>query len=261
MPYKMQDSAARSRHDRRSEAPSSATKAALKNLLLFAFWPVTALVLYCDSANIAQVSAYGQWFSNGLAFLYLGGLISQMPWQRRVLAIIFVPLSAVGEIIFTMLLGLYHYRGGSIPLYVPLGHSILLSIGLGIGESEFAKLHQARLQLGLILFHAALIGSALILFGDTLSAILVTAFFAMLRYIPRRTTYLVIGILVLYIELLGTMWRCWTWSLTPFGSIHTTNPPTGAFACYVIADLIAVKCATLIEARWFGRLNRMRAEL
>lgn len=249
----MKISALSSRHAKRSAASSSTTQSALKVLLVLAFWPVTATVLYCDSANVAQSLAYGQWLSNGLALLYLGALISQMPWQRRVLAVIFVPFSAVGEVIFTMLLGLYQYRLGAIPLYVPLGHSILLSVGLAIGESDFAELHQARLQGGLIAFHALLVGGTLVLFGDTLSAVLLTIFFIMLCYIPRRTTYLVIGILVLYIELLGTMWRCWTWGLSPFGSLHTTNPPTGAFACYVIADLIAVKVATLIEAWWLGR--------
>lgn len=247
--HKMQDIALGSQpHERRATS-----SIAIKSVLWLAFWPLTALVLYCDSTNVASSINWGQGLSNGLAFLYLWGLVSQMPWQRRILAIIFVPLSAVGEVIFTLLLGLYHYRLGFILLYVPLGHSILLNVGLAVGESEFAELHKARLQAGLILFHAALVGGALVLFGDTLSALFITAFFILLCYIPRRTTYLVIGILVLYIELLGTMWQCWTWGLAPFGSLHTTNPPTGAFACYVIADLIAVKCAIAIENWWLRR--------
>jgi len=55
---------------------------------------------------------------------------------------------------------------------------------------------------------------------------------------------------VLYIELVGTWLGCWAWGPAPWGVLHTTNPPVGAFVCYVIADILVIKIA--------GRLARLR---
>ena len=49
------------------------------------------------------------------------------------------------------------------------------------------------------------------------------------------------GVLVLYIELVGTALGCWVWDPAPFGVLRTTNPPVGAFVCYVIADILVMK--------------------
>lgn len=234
-------------------------KSHLTTFLLIAFWPVTALVLYCDSQSIAAIFPYGQWLSNCITFLYLSALISQMKPRRQLLAIIFVPLSAIGEAIFTLVFGLYHYRLNAIPLYVPLGHAVLLSVGLACTDYSLIRLHKRHLQRALMLFHGLLIAGAFWLFRDMLSVVFGTVFFVMLLYICRRSTYLIIGVLVLYIELLGTRWGCWTWAPTAFGVLHTANPPVGAFACYVIADIIAVKCAAVISTgRYKWRIARLR---
>jgi hypothetical protein len=63
------------------------------------------------------------------------------------------------------------------------------------------------------------------------------------------------GVLVLYIELVGTALGCWLWEPRPFGVLHTTNPPVGAFVCYVIADILVMK----IAARLAPLIARMRA--
>src|SRR4028119_1856737 len=108
----------------------------LMRWLLLAFWPLTALVLFCDSPFVVQRVSYGQTLSAFLAGAFLLGLISQMPPQRRLVAMLFVPLSAIGEMIFTYVLGLYHYRTGTLPLYVPFGHAVLLSVGLVLADNE-----------------------------------------------------------------------------------------------------------------------------
>ncbi|MBV9470784.1 MAG: hypothetical protein JO316_18055 [Abitibacteriaceae bacterium] len=223
---------------------------------LIAFWPLTALVLYCDAQPIARLVPGGQELSNLIAFLYLSILISQMRPSRRLLAVLFVPLSAIGEAIFTLVFGLYHYRLNAIPLYVPLGHSILLSVGLSYADRSLWRVHKRTLQQALLLFHALLIGGTLLLFHDILSALLLAVFLIVLwqSRSRSRTTYLVIGGLVLYIELLGTMWGCWRWEPFAFGVLRTTNPPLGAFACYVIADIIAVKMAALVGS-WCSPLH------
>jgi hypothetical protein len=69
--------------------------------------------------------------------------------------------------------------------------------------------------------------------------------FILILYRKRgRPFYLIMGVLVLYIELVGTALGCWVWGAAPFGVLHTTNPPVGAFACYVIADILVMKIAS-----------------
>ncbi|HEY3229211.1 MAG TPA: hypothetical protein VGJ87_08325, partial [Roseiflexaceae bacterium] len=96
----------------------------------------------------------------------------------------------------------------------------------------------------LIAFHAGLFGGAALALHDTLSA-LFGALFILILYRKRgRPFYLIMGVLVLYIELVGTALGCWVWGAAPFGVLHTTNPPVGAFACYVIADILVMKIAS-----------------
>ena len=225
--------------------------------MLLLFWPLTALVLYCDSVAVARITAYGQWFSTFLALSYLGALMLHMSPQRRLLVMLFVPLSAVGEVMFSLWFGLYQYRLEMIPWYVPLGHSILLGAGLMLSDLPGLKVKQRVFEHGLTLFHALLVAGALLLFRDSLSAILIVGFFVMLPWMRNRMAYLVIGVLVLYVELLGTYWRCWTWGNSPFGVLQTTNPPVGAFACYILAEMIALKYAGIIETCWANHRVRI----
>ena len=88
-----------------------------------------------------------------------------------------------------------------------------------------------------------LFAGAWLALGDTLSAIFGALFLVILYRKRCRPFYLIMGVLVLYIELVGTALGCWVWDMAPFGVLHTTNPPVGAFVCYVIADILVMKLA------------------
>ncbi|HUS13881.1 MAG TPA: hypothetical protein VM536_02580 [Chloroflexia bacterium] len=225
----------------------------LRAFLLPAFWPLTALVLFCDSRIVAGGGSDGQLISNLLAPAFLLLLAVRLRPDQRLLAALFVPISAAGEGVFSLLFGLYHYRLGGVPVYVPFGHAILLSVGLVLADSAFVKRHERRVRDALILFHGGLMGGAFLLLGDSLTAIFGSVFCLVLWRKRGRPFYLIMGVLVLYIELLGTMWGCWVWEPAPWGVLHTTNPPMGAFACYVIADIIAMKTAARITPLWARR--------
>jgi hypothetical protein len=226
--------------------PQSESTRATRFLLIL-FWPLTALVLFCDSRVTADHFQYGQWLSGLMASAFLLALMSRVSPQRQLLLALFVPLSATGEAIFSLFLGLYHYRSGSIPLYVPFGHSILMAVGLIMSDSAFVQRHGRRLCNGLLLFHGGLIAATLLWRGDTLSSLFAVLFVVILRGRCDRPFYLILGLLVLYVEILGTFWGCWTWRPDPFGILQTTNPPPGAFTCYVIGDILAIQIAVGVE--------------
>jgi hypothetical protein len=223
-------------------------------VLLIAFWPLTALVLFADSVALAGHSLGGQWITNLLAPLFLLGLMRPLPPDRQLVAALFVPIAAAGETVFSLVFGLYTYRLGGVPPYVPFGHAILLGIGLLLADLPFVLRHARPIRVALIAFHGGLIGGAGLL-GDSLSVLFGLVFFLVLWRKRGQLLYLIIGVLVLYIELLGTAWGCWTWGPAPWGVLHTLNPPVGAFACYVLADILALKSAAWVAPR----LARLRA--
>jgi hypothetical protein len=226
------------------------TDSRFNRLLFFIFWPLTALVLWCDSHIVERDTAQAQWLSNDLAPLFLLLLVSRMSPHRRLQVGLFVPLSALGEILFSLVFGFYHYRLDAVPLYVPFGHSILMSVGLMLADSHFVRSRESQIKKALLLFHGSLIAGTLLLRGDTLSTLFTICFLLLLRRRFARPFYLILGVLVLYVEILGTSWGCWTWRPDSFGWLHTVNPPPGAFTCYVIGDLGAIAIAGRIAARW-----------
>ena len=118
-----------------------------------------------------------------------------------------------------------------------------------ISELPAVQAHEARVRWGLLVFHVALFGGAVLALGDTLSAIF-GALLVVILYRKRcRPFYLIMGVLVLYIELVGTALGCWVWDPAPFGVLRTTNPPVGAFVCYVIADILVMKISAFLVLR------------
>jgi hypothetical protein len=223
------------------------------NFLLIVFWPLTAFILYLDSTDLAKYFD-GQILANLLAPLFLALLVLKLPIEQRLPVLLFVPLSAFGEALFSLAFKLYEYRLGGVPLYVPFGHSILLGIGLLLAHSTLVLQHELRVRRWLLCFHGALIVSAWAWFGDSLSLLWGGAFFAFWfareKKQKARTFSLIVGVLVLYIELLGTHWNCWNWAPRPWNLLHTVNPPVGAFAAYVVGELHAIRCAHQLAARW-----------
>ncbi len=97
----------------------------------------------------------------------------------------------------SLLFGLYTYKFGAVPFYVPFGHAILFSTGLLIAELPSVVAHEARVRWGLLAFHAGLFDGAVLALGDSLSAIF-GALFVLILYRKRaHLLYLIMGVLVL----------------------------------------------------------------
>lgn len=218
----------------------------VRRFILISFLPLTALVLAIDSNQlVAALGIDGQPFANVFITSYFLLLLFGLRPKQRLMAMIFVPFAAIGECIFSLLFGLYIYRLEMVPLYVPFGHGVLFSMGLLVAELSVIQKHDQRLKPLLISLFCLLFGGAILLLHDSLSAIFGLVFLWVLRRKGYQTLYFIMGLLVLYVELVGTHWGCWGWTPHPFGQawLHATNPPVGAFACYVLADLGVMKLA------------------
>ncbi|MBA3470747.1 MAG: tetratricopeptide repeat protein [Herpetosiphonaceae bacterium] len=215
-----------------------------RSWLIAGFGPIVVFALGSDSAWLAANGFNGQILSNMAAPFYLLLLLRGLRPEQRLMALVFVPFSALGEYLFSLVFQLYTYKSGGVPFYIPFGHAILFSTGMLIVETAWVTQRRRQLRIALLGLHLGLFGGALVLLGDTLSAVLGLIFVLIMVAYRGRLLYLVMGVLVLYIELLGTALGCWRWDAAPFGLLQTTNPPVGAFVCYVIADIVVIQALT-----------------
>ena len=151
---------------------------------------------------------------------------------------IFVGL--LGEFLFSIVLGMYHYRLENIPLWLAFGHGLIFAVVFVISHKPVVKKHQEPLQLILIAF--AVIYSTFWLFwaNDWFGFLCTVAFLAILFTAKKsRLFFLIMYALVCYIEIIGTATGSWYWPSTLFGLEHfpsSGNPPTGIAIFYFLFD-------------------------
>jgi hypothetical protein len=217
--------------------------------LIAGFFPIVIFALGADSRWLLERGFDGQILSNLSAPLYFLLVLRGLRADQRLMALVFVPFATVGEFIFSLILQLYTYKFGSVPFYVPFGHAILFSTGLLIAEHPLVLAREVQVRQALLIAHVGLFLGAFFLLNDTLSAVFGVVFIPLLMRARGRPFYLIMGMLVLYIELVGTAFGCWIWDSAPLRVLHTTNPPIGAFVCYVIADVLVIKIARRIGVK------------
>jgi hypothetical protein len=135
--------------------------------------------------------------------------------------------------------GLYEYRLGNIPFFVPPGHVLLFYLGTRIA---------ARLPDGAEWWVAApslVVVAALALAGrDTLGPLLFALFAACLALSPSRRLYATMLLLALAMELWGTWLGNWAWRPeVPGLGLVTGNPPLAAGSFYAVLDMLVVAAA------------------
>jgi hypothetical protein len=171
--------------------------------------------------------------------------------ERRALMACVV-IATAGEMLLSLGWGLYTYRLGNIPLYVPPGHALILLLGIALARRMPESVACAIIGVAAIYALAAAV-TGLDTFGVLLCFVFAGAALAMPA---QRRLYATTFVLSLALELAGTALGNWIWaSEVPVLGLVTTNPPgaSGAFYCALDA-LVAVASRTL--AGWkFSRTS------
>ena len=210
---------------------------------LFPFF--TLLALGIDSVAFAKSYFDGRTLTNVLAITYFSLFFYASQSYLRKLMFCMVFLSYIGELLFCKLLGMYHYRTNFIPLYVPFGHAIVYASGFVLAESSFLMKRDAHFK-KLFSFGFALLFLAVGIFlGDIFSLIFGLLFFVLMKRKKGQILYYTIALCVIFIELVGTYFKCWTWIPKTFNFIPAANPPMGAVFFYAGGDVILVKIVSL----------------
>ena len=180
--------------------------------------------------------AHGPLAVSILAWALLARLwLVSVPAQRPALLACLVYATA-GEVFLSLVWGLYDYRLGNIPLFVPPGHVLLFTLGTRLADrlEDGAEWWIAALALPLV---AGFAWSG----RDTLGPLLFALFVACMALSPSRKLYATMLVASLAMELWGTWLGNWTWRReVPWLGLVTDNPPLAAGAFYATLDLLVV---------------------
>lgn len=209
-----------------------------REILLIAATIVLGLIVDARSGILGQtlVSAV-VW---GLLFYLLGQV---RRGERRAL-IACLLIATLGELVLSLLWGVYRYRLGNIPLFVPPGHVLLFLLGLALAQ-RLSEAAAWALIAGAAVYSLAAAALGL----DTLGAVLFLLLAVAALVMPgHRRLYASTFVLALGLELLGTWLGNWSWSReVPLLPLLTTNPPLAAGALY--SSLDALVAAALLFPR------------
>jgi len=190
-------------------------------------------------------AAHGQLAVNVAAWLVCAWLWKRSdPATRFSLAACLV-IATAGEAFLSLGWGLYRYRLGNLPLFVPPGHVLLFFLGTRIAARlpERAPVAVAVAALPCVAILAAA-------GRDTLGPFLLALFLACLWLSPSRRLYATMFVLSLAMELYGTWMGNWTWrAQVPWLGLAATNPPIAAGAFYCVLDLLVVASAAAFGAQ------------
>jgi len=215
--------------------------------LAFFFTGFTILALGIDSVFFTSHYFDARQITNVLAVVYFSLLFFASDAHLRKLMFVMVFLSYIGELIFCKLLGMYAYRTNEIPLYVPFGHAIVYASGYIFAHTDWAIQNEKKLRRFFAVFFIGLFLAVGILLNDWFSLIFGSLFFVLLKRKRWQNLYYFIALCVIFIELVGTYFQCWTWVPKTFGTIPAANPPMGAVFFYAGGDVLLAKITNVWE--------------
>lgn len=174
------------------------------------------------------------------------------PREQRLTLMVCVVYATAGECFLSLVWGLYDYRLGNIPAFVPPGHALLFMLGATITAcvrdwiTWFVPLAAAPFVIFL-----AVIGV------DTFALVMYALLIACMALSRARKLYAVMFVLALAMEIYGTALGNWTWRpVVPWLEMATINPPLTAGVFYCVLDMLVVTTV----ARLMKRSNRGKGE-
>ncbi|MCI3951640.1 MAG: hypothetical protein K0R53_1137 [Burkholderiales bacterium] len=210
-------------------------------------------IIACGLLADQKIDFWGQTLTNIVVWAFFLG------WLRHANATTQITLTAcliyatMGEIFLSLIWGVYDYRLGAIPLFVPPGHALLFMLGRAIAARAPAWIVWL-IPLGAGPF----VGLLVVTGASTLDALLFALFLACLVFGRAKKLYAVMFVLALVMEIYGTWLGNWRWSDTaPWTGLTALNPPLAAGAFYCVLDLLVVATVT----RWrFATQSRSAVE-
>jgi hypothetical protein len=197
-------------------------------------WAIVALISIGLAVD-ASPFPHGQAIVSVASWLFFAQLLHRET-ELRASLLLCLGFATAGEILLSLIWGLYDYRLGNLPAFVPPGHVLLFWLGLTLAEKM-----PARVQPLLVWTVSIATLAAAVLNRDLLSLPLLALFLGCLRFGPSPRLYSTMFMLALAMELWGTWLGNWCWrDSVPGLAIGAGNPPLAAGAFYCALDLLVL---------------------
>lgn len=195
---------------------------------------------------IDQAFDWGQTATNVWAWSLYFALIVADPKHARISLVFCLAYASMGEYLMSDLWGLYDYREGHIPLFVPPGHALLYFLGVTIADKVPKQIVYAVPAL-----LAPYLAYAIWTLVDTEALVWFTVFLAFLKWGPNKQLYTTMFVLALIMEIYGTSLGNWTWRpQVPHTFLTSTNPPATAGVFYCILDVMVIASTNFFRQRF-----------
>ena len=219
--------------------------------------PIAPVVLGTLAIGIA-VDASAAWWAQPLVSLWTWIVLaliaaSAAPAFRREL-LVCVVLATLGELFLKDVWGLYEYRLGNLPLFIPPGHAIVYAASVRLSRAAPSWLPAA-----VVLVFGGYVGYAALRGVDTFGVMWFAAFLCYMAFSGDRRLCAVLFVFALAIETYATSlggWRYYT--VEPWLGLTTTNPPVWVGAIYCTLEKLVRWAAPHIPVQRARGLLRSR---
>ena len=199
-----------------------------------------ALLLWVDGG----VGATGQLALGAATWLALLVALRPLSPRRRALTLGVVVVATCGEVVGSVIWGLYTYRLENLPSFVPPAHGLVYLGGLALARACAGR--TALLVGGAVAAVSvwAVAGVTLLPRADLAGALCAVLLVAFLLRGREPAVYAGVFFVVAALELYGTALGTWAWATTAPGTpITQGNPPSGIAGGYVLFDIAALALA------------------
>ncbi len=210
-----------------------------------------ALDRYAD-LGLQVLLAVCTWGFLAIAFVYL------TPMERAQTSVVVV-VATMAEVIGSVIWGIYSYRLGNLPLFVPPGHGLVYLTGLRLSQTRWPAA-RPRIFVGLAIAAVAswaLLGLIVFDRRDVAGAVGAAVLIVFLLRGRAPAVYAGVFFTVAYLEIYGTAVGTWSWhEEIPGLGVADGNPPSGAASGYVFFDIAALYLAPSLLAAWTALRRR-----
>jgi hypothetical protein len=202
-----------------------------------------------------QVDLRGQLLLGLLTWIVLVVAAWPLAAERRAQVAVVICAATAAEVTGSIIWGVYSYRLGNLPTFVPPAHGLVFMAGLSLSQA----LRPRERELVLVAASAAaawgILGLTVLPRMDAAGAVGVPLLLVFLWRSRARAAYAGVFLVVAALELYGTAIGTWRWAeKLPGLGIPDGNPPSGVASGYVWFDVMAL----LLAPRLLGFLRRTR---
>ncbi|KAB7885534.1 hypothetical protein [Poseidonibacter ostreae] len=226
--------------------------------VFFVLW----IGLFIDSKLVANHFVNNQYITNILVLIVFVWIYLKVSVKIKKLMLYGLILAFLGEALFALVLGMYTYRLENLPLYVPLGHSMIYAAVFYIAKEPILKINK-ELSINILFVLMLIYSTAWLVFAnDVFGFLCMLVIVYLFRRKPHtKLFFLIMFFMIVYLELIGTYYENWYWPEIWFDKISfipSANPPSGISVFYFGFDVGCLLIYKLLNKQKWKRLRNLQ---